>query len=274
MLTYDVYAASDVTDINTQQKLVDTDESKGNVSQDDSALDTVEQYEGESITPGSTFDVGKSLLKLSHADKVKPPFYQGIKNNVIFSQAMLNTQQETGNPEFVILSRQNGLLKDDYLYVGGMASFTPTWGRDNQNGVSANSINNYALEYYVASTLGEWTSVYASLSTYTINGKWSATPGGVYFILGNLNKLPIYTYAALSTVNFGNFDETTNIIPTLTRLYFMQSGGNVNLSYNKDGLQTNFVFLATSKDGFLKVANAYEGNFKLSFAVNMSQIVF
>lgn len=28
MLTYDVYAASDVTDINTQQKLVDTDESK------------------------------------------------------------------------------------------------------------------------------------------------------------------------------------------------------------------------------------------------------
>ncbi|MEY8702546.1 hypothetical protein AB4F11_06060, partial [Francisella philomiragia] len=74
MLTYDVYAASDVTDINTQQKLVDTDKSKGNVSQDDSALDTVEQYEGESIAPGSTYDVGKTLLKLSHADKVRPPF--------------------------------------------------------------------------------------------------------------------------------------------------------------------------------------------------------
>ncbi|QUE30602.1 hypothetical protein [Francisella philomiragia] len=269
MLTYDAYATTDVADIDTQQKLVNTDESKGNVTQDDSALDTVEQYEGESIAPGSTFDVGKTLLKLSGADKVKLPLYQGIEDNVILSQAMLNTQQETGDPEFIILSRQNGLLKDDYLYVGGMASFTPTWGRNSQNGVSANSINNYALEYYVASTLGEWTSIYASLSTYTINGEWSATPGGVYFILGNLNRLPVYTYAALSTVNFGSFDETTNIIPTLTRLYFMQSGGNVNLSYNKDGLQTNFVFLATSKDGFLKVANAYEGNSKLSFSVNM-----
>jgi len=64
MLTYDAYATTDLTDINTQQKLVDTDESKGNVSQDDSTLDAVEQYEGESIAPGSTFDVGKSLLKL------------------------------------------------------------------------------------------------------------------------------------------------------------------------------------------------------------------
>ncbi|WP_395167258.1 hypothetical protein [Francisella salimarina] len=269
VLTYDVYAANDVADIDTQKKLVNTDKSKANTSQDNSALDTVEQYEGESIAPGTTFDVGKTLLKLSRADKVKPPFYQGIKNNVILSQAMLNTQQETGDPEFIILSRQNGLLKDDYLYVGGMASFIPTWGRDTQNGVSSRSINNYSLEYYVASTLGDWTSVFASLNTYTMDGKWSATPGGVYFILGNLNKLPVYSYAALSTVNFGNFDESTNIIPTLTRLYFMQSGGNVNLSYNKDGLQTNFVFLASSKDDFLKVANAYEGNSKLSFSVNM-----
>lgn len=89
--------------------------------------------------------------------------------------------------------------------------------------------------------------IFASLNTYAIDGQWSATPGGVYFILGNLNKLPVYTYAALSTVNFGNFDETTNFIPTLTRTYFMQSGGNVNLSYNKDGLQANFVFFSFTK---------------------------
>ncbi|MDE4976080.1 hypothetical protein NAI43_09520, partial [Francisella tularensis subsp. holarctica] len=69
--------------------------------------------------------------------------------------------------------------------------------------------------------------------------------------------------------NFGNFDETTNFIPTLTRTYFMQSGVNVNLSYNKDGLQAKFVFLASPKSSLLQVANAYNGNANLGFSVNM-----
>ncbi|MDE4957244.1 hypothetical protein NAI59_09850, partial [Francisella tularensis subsp. holarctica] len=58
-------------------------------------------------------------------------------------------------------------------------------------------------------------------------------------------------------------------IPTLTRTYYMQSGGNVNLSYNKYGIQDNFVFLASPKSSLLKVANAYNGNDKLGFSVNM-----
>ncbi|AEE87392.1 hypothetical protein [Francisella tularensis] len=269
LLTYNSYAANQVYDIDTQKQLIQTDKTKKSIKADNSAVDVVEQYEGESIVAGNTFDVGKTLLKITHADKVKPPFFDGIDNNVIFSQAMLNTQQQTGDPEFILLSRQNGLLKDNYLYLGGMASFNPTWGKYTRNNIPSNSINNYSLEYYMLSTLGEWTSIFASLNTYAIDGQWSATPGGVYFILGNLNKLPVYTYAALSTVNFGNFDETTNFIPTLTRTYFMQSGGNVNLSYNKDGLQANFVFLASPKSSLLQVANAYNGNAKLGFSVNM-----
>ncbi|MDE4969877.1 hypothetical protein NAI63_11555, partial [Francisella tularensis subsp. holarctica] len=80
------------------------------------AVDVVEQYDGESIVACNTFDVGKTLLKITHEDKVKPPFFDGIDNNVIFSQSMLNTQQQTVDPEFILLSRQNGLLKVNYLY--------------------------------------------------------------------------------------------------------------------------------------------------------------
>lgn len=151
-----------------------------------------------------------------------------------------------------------------------MGSFTPVWGRDSQGSLSSNSVNNYALEYYVLSTLGEWTSVYGSLNTYTTNGQWNVTPGNIFFILGNLEKFPIYSYAALSTVNFGNFNETTNFLPTLTRLYFMQSGGNVNVSYNQYGLQANFVFLGSSRsNNLLQVANAYNGNANLGYSVNL-----
>lgn len=267
LLTYNIYAASD--DINTQEKLAKDNKDQAS-KKDDSAIDNVEEFEGESISSGSTFDVGKSLLNTTHLNKVKPPFFDGIDNNVIFSQALLNTQQETSDGLFILESRQNGLLKDNYLYLGGMGSFTPVWGRDSQNGLSSNSVNNYTLEYYVLSTLGEWTSVYASLNTYTVNGQWNVTPGNIFFILGNLEKFPVYSYAALSTVNFGNFNETTNFLPTLTRLYFMQSGGNINVSYNQNGLQANFVFLGSSRNNnLLQVANAYNGNANLGYSVNL-----
>ncbi|MED7788739.1 hypothetical protein [Francisella sp. 19X1-34] len=267
LLTYNIYAASDV--INTQQQLTSVDKDQAD-QKNNSAIDDVEEYEGEAISSGSTFDIGNSLLKATHLNRVKPPFFDGIGNNVIFSQALLNTQQETADGLFILESRQNGLLKDDYLYLGGMGSFTPVWGIDSQSSLSSNSVNNYALEYYVLSTLGEWTSVYASLNTYTTNGQWNVTPGNIFFILGNLEKFPIYSYAALSTVNFGNFNETTNFLPTLTRLYFMQSGGNVNVSYNQYGLQANFVFLGSSRNNnLLQVANAYNGNTNLGYSVNL-----
>ncbi|MGQ4005592.1 hypothetical protein QIW49_03775 [Francisellaceae bacterium CB300] len=232
------------------------------------SLDTVEEQINESVISSDNVDIGKTILSLTGLDEVKPPFYQGIDNSVILSEAVLNTQEETGGPLFELLGRRDGILKDDYLYVGMTAAFLPVWDRGNSKG-SNDTINNYNLEYYFLSTLGDWTTIYGSLNTYTNGGEWNVTPGGVYFILGNLKEFPIFTYAALSTVNFGNFDETTNFLPTLTRLYFMQSGGNVNISYNEGGLHTNVAFLAPPEDEFLQVANAYNGNTKLGVSANL-----
>ncbi|QIV94445.1 hypothetical protein [Allofrancisella frigidaquae] len=260
-----VYAANNPSDNNQKSQLTEDQSSIENKS----VIDVIEQQEGEAFVPTTSVDIGKTILDYTRLNTIKLPYYQAIDNNVIFSQAMMNTQQETADPLFIMLSRQNGLLKDDYLYAGGTASFLPMWGRNNTSNQNSTSINNYNFEYYMLSTLGDWTSVFASVNIYTDNGDWNVNPGGIYFLLGDLKRLPVFTYAALSTVNFGNFDETTNFIPTLTRIYFMQSGGNVNLSYNNDGLQANVVFLAPSQNQFLQVANAYNGNAKLGFSVNM-----
>ncbi|MDE5002759.1 hypothetical protein NAI78_10155, partial [Francisella tularensis subsp. holarctica] len=83
LLTYNIYAANQVYDIDTQKKLIQTDKTKKSIKADNSAVEVVEQYEGESIVAGNTFDVGKTLLKITHADKVKPPFFDGIYNKVI-----------------------------------------------------------------------------------------------------------------------------------------------------------------------------------------------
>ena len=268
-------AKDGATSMNDEETLEkeDSNSNPDNTKDNDSAVDTVEMYEGEAVVAGSTFDVGKSIINATGLDKVKPYFFDKIDNNVILSQAMMNTQQETGDPEFILLARQNGIVDKDTLYLGGDAAFTPDWNIVTApTKTNVNSINNYYMEYYFLSTLGEWTSVFGSVSVSTTNGDWDVSPGGIYFMLGNLEKSPFYGYAALSTVNYGNFDIVGNFLPTMTRLFFMQTGGNLNLSYNKDGLQTNFVFLGPTNNNFLQVSNAYAGNTNLGFTVNAKYI--
>ena len=231
-----------------------------------SSLNIVEEQINESPISSDNLDIGKTILSLTGLDEVKPPFYQGINNSVILSEAVLNTQGgAVEGPLFELQARRDGILKDDYLYVGGTAAFLPVWDKTN----SDDTINNYNLEYYFLSTLGDWTTVYGSLNTFTIGGEWNIVPGGLYLMIGDLKKFPVFTYAALSTVDFGNFDETTNFLATISRQFFMQSGGNVSASYSKDGLHANIALLAPSEDGLLQVANAYKGNTKLGFSTNL-----
>ncbi|ASG68305.1 hypothetical protein fh0823_12850 [Francisella halioticida] len=69
LLTYNGYAVDDISDVNTQKKLAKANKDRAS-KKNDSAIDNVEEYEGESISSGSTFDVGKSLLKATHLNKV------------------------------------------------------------------------------------------------------------------------------------------------------------------------------------------------------------
>ncbi|AIT08614.1 hypothetical protein LO80_00575 [Candidatus Francisella endociliophora] len=258
---------SDLADINIQQKLRELDNNTKK-SNELSAEDIFEENIVEPPISKNRFDVGKSMLNLTGLDKVKPPLFDRIDNSVILSEAVLNTQDGAAQgPIFELQSRQNGLLKDDSLYFGGTAAFLPIWLPASTE--QGNSINNYNLEYYFLSTLGDWTTVYASLNTFTIDGEWNINPGDMYLMLGNLKKFPVFTYVGLSTVDFGSFDEVTNFIPTLTRKYFMQSGGNVSIAYNEGGLHSSVAFLAPHENQFLQVANAYQGNSKVAVSANL-----
>jgi hypothetical protein len=230
------------------------------------SLDIVEEQIIQSPISSNNIDIGKSILSFTGLDEFKPPFYQGIDNSVILSEAVLNTQGgAVEGPLFELEARRDGILKNDYLYIGATAAFLPVWDKKNPD----DTVNNYNLEYYFLSTLGDWTTVYGSLNTFTIGGEWTVTPGSLYLMVGDLKKFPVFTYAALSTIDFGNFDETTNFLATLSRQFFMQSGGNVSASYSKDGLHANIALLAPSEDGLLQVSNAYKGNTKLGFSTNL-----
>ena len=259
---------SNSEDIDIQQKLTDLDDNKQKDSTELLADDIFEEQMAESPISQDRYDIGQAMLRLSGLKNVKPPLFNGIDNSVLLSQAVLNTQDGAAQgPIFELQSRENGLLKDDYLYLGGTAAFLPIWSPSSSE--QDKSINNYNLEYYLLSTLGDWTTVYASLNTFTIDGEWNVNPADTYFMLGNLKKFPVFTYVGLTTVDFGNFDEVTNFIPTLTRKYFMQSGGNASIAYNDNGFHSSVAFLSSSGNEYLQVANAYKGNNRLGVSANL-----
>lgn len=71
---------------------------------------------------------------------------------------------------------------------------------------------------------------------------------------------------------FGNFDIVSNYVPTVTRQYFMQSGGNVNISYHTDSLHLNGVILNTNSNvPYLGATNAGT-NSGVGFSLNSKYV--
>ena len=99
------------------------------------------------------------------------------------------------------------------------------WNRMGDSSIGQSRAFTYSLEGYVASTISEWVSTLAGVTLYQDHSdKVNFVPSTLYFIVGNLAESPFYGYVATSTVMFGNFDIVSNYVPTLTRMYFMQSG--------------------------------------------------
>ena len=104
-------------------------------------------------------------MKITHADKIKPPFFNGIDNNVIFSQSMLIPNEKTGNP-FTLLSRQQGILVDDYIYMGAKLAVI-NWQRLNKAPLGGETkLFIYSIEAYAASTISKWFSALAGFTLY------------------------------------------------------------------------------------------------------------
>lgn len=61
------------------------------------------------------------IIKINNAlniNAIKTSFFNGFRVSETFTHAMLNTQQDTGDPLFMLQARQQGILADDYIYMG------------------------------------------------------------------------------------------------------------------------------------------------------------
>lgn len=240
------------------------------------AIQDLAVKEGEALTDSEKRAVAKKSFdnKVNEAlniDAIKTSFFNGFRVSETFTHAMLNTQQDTGDPLFMLQARQQGILEDDYIYFGSRASLID-WQRLNRVPPGGeNKQFSYNVDVYAASTISSWFSSLVGFSLYEDHQGFNFFPSTLYFIVGNLAESPFFGYVANSTVMYGNFDIVSNYVPTLTRTYFMQSGGNINLSYHTSSLHLNAVLLDANPDSYFNVTNAGSKS-GVGFALNSKYI--
>ena len=226
------------------------------------AIQDLAVKEGEALTDSEKRAVAKKSIdnKINQAlnyNAIKTSFFNGFRVSETFSHAMLNTQQDTGDPLFMLQAREQGILDDDYIYFGAKVALLD-WYRLNQVPQGGeNKEFSYAVNAYAASAISKWFSALLGFTLYQDHGDgFNVTPNTIYLIVGNLSESPFFGYVANSTVMFGNFDIVSNYVPTLTRTYFMQAGGNINLSYHTQDLHLNAVILDANPDSYFGATNA------------------
>ncbi|WP_191092548.1 hypothetical protein [Francisella sp. SYW-9] len=226
------------------------------------AIQDLAVKEGEALSDSEKRAVAKKSIdnKINEAlnyNAIKTSFFNGFRVSETFSHAMLNVQQDTGDPLFMLQARQQGILDDDYIYFGAKLALLD-WFRLNkvpQGG--ENKEFSYAINAYAASTISSWFSALLGFTLYQDHGDgFNVTPNTIYLIVGNLSESPFFGYVANSTVMFGNFDIVSNYVPTLTRTYFMQAGGNINFSYHTPDLHLNAVILDANPSNYFGATNA------------------
>ena len=71
-----------------------------------------------------------------------------------------------GNPEFILLSHQQGILVDDYIYMGAKLVVI-NWQRLNKAPLDGETkLFTYSIEAYAASTISKWFSALAGFTLY------------------------------------------------------------------------------------------------------------
>lgn len=162
--------------------------------------------------------------------------FSGLKSNPVLSEQMLNMQNVMNNQLKLLQDRQSGSLAADSVYVGGSAEMYANWRLPNGGANSQTSVQMPYTNLYVASTIGDWVTGYAQLQAQLAEANSSVQMPTAYFVVGNLDKAPVYFFGGKSVVNFGQFNQVTNFTPTVTRALFMQYGGNVGAGFNMAGL--------------------------------------
>jgi hypothetical protein len=173
-----------------------------------------------------------------------------------FSYQMLNKQEITGGAVKILNARQSKEIAPNSINIGGKGEMYAVYQKINgksRSAICANSddyssttINFPVFDLSFTGTLGDWTSAYANLRASDVSTSDIKLPH-VYFVIGNLDKAPVYVLAGKKTVEFGNFNSMNNFIPTLTRAYFMAYGAQASIGYTRNDV--NAVFTVMNGNG-------------------------
>ncbi|GMN88583.1 hypothetical protein [Francisella sciaenopsi] len=241
------------------------------------AIQDLAVKEGEALTDGEKRALAKKTFdtKVNQAlniNAIKTSWFNGFRVSETLTHAMLNVQSDTGDPLFMLQARQQGILDDDYIYFGTKIALID-WQRLNKVPPGGeNKLFSYAVDFYAASTISKWFTSLVGFTLYQDHSDgFNIDPNTIYLIVGNLSESPFFGYVANSTVMYGNFDIVSNYVSTLTRTYFMQSGGNINFSYHTEDLHLNAVLLNANSNSYFGVTNA-QSKSGVGFSLNSKYV--
>jgi len=210
-----------------------------------------------------------------------------VRTDANYSQQVLNNQNVTDTALSILNARKSGDLASNAIYIGGKGEIYGTYGNVNGNNNSnyvpgaltagydggTNSATNIKMPYAdiaLTSTIGDWVTGFADLQVTNV-GSSNVTLPNAYFIVGNLQKSPVYFVGGKKVVDFGKFSSPNHFMQPLTHAYFMAYGGQVAAGYSQNGINATFTLMNGLGESMLNsgASNANQVNdFALSASYN------
>lgn len=192
------------------------------------------------------------------------------------SYQMLNNQEVTGSALKILHARQSGEITPNVINIGGKGEVYAVYRKvdsksnsavyPSNEGSSTTAIKFPFFDLSFTGAVSDWTSAYIDLRASDVSSSDIKLPH-VYFVIGNLDKAPVYGFAGKKVVEFGDFSSANNFMPTLTRAYFMAYGAQAGVGYADHGV--NAVFTVMNGNGkYLLNSKASSANQLNNFALS------
>ena len=191
-------------------------------------------------------------VRSEQVDIVSQKNQEYIRTNSNWTQQMTNNQKITNRDLTILKARNNGELESNSIYLGGKGELDLVFTRESANTTNDASNQTQLMMPFVdivfTAAIGDWITGFADLQVGSqfgtpATGQNSGSNGQnsnvtlpqAFFTLGNDIK-PLFATLGVKVIDFGDFRNENNIIPTLTEFSFMAQGGQLAGGVNVDGI--------------------------------------
>ncbi len=165
-----------------------------------------------------------------------------LSTNSDYTFDMINNQTDTVNKELTILKHiQNGSLSGNGLTIGAKADLSAQYQRTSSN--NRTRLNAPIGNLVATGVASDWVAGFVNLRLANQSNVFAGTGGSTfssvylqdaYVVVGNLKKSPFYGFAGRKNVDFGNFNDVSNMVPSMTQSFFMAQADQVGVGYHSD----------------------------------------